>query len=75
MTEFFLKKRKFDCERTVVVIGGTSGMGLATAQVLSSEGYRVIISGRSQDTINKALSQVFDPKFDVPFWLEPLRWP
>ncbi|MEH2277192.1 MAG: SDR family oxidoreductase [Nostoc sp.] len=43
---------------TVVVIGGTSGMGLATAQVLSSEGYRVIISGRSQDTINKALSQV-----------------
>ena len=54
---------------TLVVIGGTSGMGLATAQVLSSEGYRVIISGRSQDTINKALSQVFDTKFDVPFWL------
>ena len=43
---------------TVVVIGGTAGMGLATAQVLSSDGYRVIISGRSQDTIDKALSQV-----------------
>jgi NAD(P)-dependent dehydrogenase (short-subunit alcohol dehydrogenase family) len=43
---------------TVVVIGGTSGMGLATAQILSSEGYRVIISGRSQDTIDKALLQI-----------------
>ena len=43
---------------TVVIIGATSGMGLATAQLLSSEGYRVIISGRSQDTIDKALSQL-----------------
>lgn len=43
---------------TVVVIGGTSGMGLATAQILSNEGYRVIISGRSQDTIDKALLQI-----------------
>jgi NAD(P)-dependent dehydrogenase (short-subunit alcohol dehydrogenase family) len=43
---------------TVVVIGGTSGMGLATAQILSSEGYRVIISGRSQDTIDQALLQI-----------------
>ncbi len=43
---------------TVIVIGGTAGMGLATAQLLSSEGFQVVISGRSQDTINKALSQI-----------------
>ncbi len=43
---------------SVVVIGGTSGVGLATAKMLSSEGYRVIISGRSQDTIDDALSQI-----------------
>ncbi|MGL5925683.1 SDR family oxidoreductase [Chroococcidiopsis sp.] len=43
---------------TVVVIGGTAGMGLATAQTLSREEYRVVISGRSQATIDKALSQI-----------------
>ncbi|HEY9660156.1 MAG TPA: SDR family oxidoreductase [Allocoleopsis sp.] len=43
---------------TVVVVGATSGVGLATAQLLVSEGYQVIISGRSQTTVDRALAQI-----------------
>jgi NAD(P)-dependent dehydrogenase (short-subunit alcohol dehydrogenase family) len=45
-------------KETVVIIGATSGMGLACAQSLAGGGYRVIISGRSQNTIDRALGQV-----------------
>jgi NAD(P)-dependent dehydrogenase (short-subunit alcohol dehydrogenase family) len=31
-----------------VIIGGTSGMGLATAKMLLDEGARVLVTGRSQ---------------------------
>lgn len=43
---------------TVVIVGGTSGIGLATAQLLAGQSYRVIISGRSQETIARALAQI-----------------
>jgi len=33
--------------KKVVVIGGTSGMGLATAHYLLGEGARVLVTGRS----------------------------
>lgn len=42
----------------IVIVGGTSGMGLAAAQVLATEGFQVIISGRSQSSIDKALSNM-----------------
>ena len=45
-------------KETVVIIGGTSGMGLATAALLASEGYRLIISGRSRNNVERALKQV-----------------
>lgn len=51
---------------TVVVIGGTAGMGLATAQLLSKEGFRVVISGRNHDTIDKALSQIGENSLGFP---------
>ncbi len=45
-------------KETVVIIGGTSGMGLATAALLASEGNRLIISGRSRNNVERALKQV-----------------
>ncbi len=45
-------------KETVVVIGATSGMGLATAQALAAAGYRVVVSGRSQRTVDKALPEI-----------------
>ena len=35
-------------DKKVVIIGGTSGMGLATAKMLLDGGARVLVTGRSQ---------------------------
>ncbi len=37
-----------------VVIGGSSGMGLATAQLLSKLGHEIVIASRSKDRLEKA---------------------
>lgn len=42
--------------RTALVIGGTSGYGLATAEQLADRGARVIIAGRSQERLQAALA-------------------
>jgi NAD(P)-dependent dehydrogenase (short-subunit alcohol dehydrogenase family) len=42
----------------VVVIGGSSGMGLATAKLLSKEGAQVIIASRSRDKLKDALPAI-----------------
>lgn len=34
---------------TVVIAGGTSGMGLATAKLLAKKGFEVIILGRNPE--------------------------
>ena len=41
---------------TVLITGGTNGMGYATAQQFISEGASVIITGRSQKKLDEALS-------------------
>lgn len=41
-------------DRTIVIIGGSSGMGLATAQAAQAEGARLIITGRSQEKLKRA---------------------
>ncbi len=46
--------------KRVVIIGGTSGMGLATAKMLLDGGARALVTGRSQaglDSAQKALGQ------------------
>lgn len=39
----------------VVVVGATSGMGRASAERLAREGFRVVLSGRSQASVERAL--------------------
>ena len=41
--------------KTLVVIGGSSGIGLRTAQVAAAQGARVIIGGRDRRRLNEAL--------------------
>jgi NAD(P)-dependent dehydrogenase (short-subunit alcohol dehydrogenase family) len=40
--------------KTVGVVGGTSGMGFATAEKSAKAGANVIIFGRSQEKVQKA---------------------
>ena len=43
---------------TIVIIGATAGVGLATAQAFAREGYRVVISGRSPQTVEAAAANI-----------------
>lgn len=45
--------KKYDGKR-VVILGGTSGMGLVTARMLLDEGARVLVTGRSQTGLDSA---------------------
>ena len=40
--------------KKVVIIGGTSGMGLATAKMLLDEGARVVVTGRSKEGLESS---------------------
>lgn len=44
--------------KTALITGGTNGMGFATAQKWIEEGGKVIITGRSRETLNKALEKL-----------------
>jgi NAD(P)-dependent dehydrogenase (short-subunit alcohol dehydrogenase family) len=41
-----------------VIIGGSSGIGLATARRLLDEGMRVTIAGRNRDRLDTALGEL-----------------
>jgi len=45
-------------DKTVAVIGGSSGMGLAVAQKSSQSGARVIIASRNQDKLKTAAAKI-----------------
>ena len=45
-------------DKKVVIIGGTSGMGLATAKMLLSGGARVLVTGRSQTGLESAQNEL-----------------
>lgn len=40
--------------KTILITGGTTGIGLATAQLLQSEGARVLVTGRNPETLAAA---------------------
>ncbi|KAL2824305.1 hypothetical protein BDW59DRAFT_180367 [Aspergillus cavernicola] len=44
--------------KKAIIIGGTHGIGLATAQLLLESGAQVILTGRSQPPIDKAKAQL-----------------
>lgn len=45
-------------QETVLITGGTSGMGLATAETFIREGARVIITGRFRESIDETVKQL-----------------
>jgi NAD(P)-dependent dehydrogenase (short-subunit alcohol dehydrogenase family) len=44
--------------RHSVVIGGTAGIGLATARLLAAQGHRVTVVGRDPDRLKRALAEL-----------------
>ena len=44
--------------KVVVVTGGTSGIGLATAKAFAAEGASVFVTGRRQDALDAAVTQI-----------------
>ena len=44
--------------KTVLVTGGSTGIGLAAAQAFAAEGARVVITGRDPATLDQALEQL-----------------
>ncbi|WP_349827546.1 SDR family NAD(P)-dependent oxidoreductase [Brevibacterium litoralis] len=45
-------------DRTFIVTGGTSGLGLATARALVAEGAHVVVSSRTQDNVDAAVAEL-----------------
>lgn len=45
-------------DATVVVVGGGSGMGLATARCMAADGARVAVVGRTAATLDRAVAQL-----------------
>src|SRR5271154_5241271 len=45
-------------DKKVVIIGGTSGMGLATAKMLMDGGARVLVTGQSQAGLESAQNEL-----------------
>jgi NAD(P)-dependent dehydrogenase (short-subunit alcohol dehydrogenase family) len=45
-------------EKVVVVTGGTSGIGLATAKAFAAEGASVFVTGRRQDALDAAIKKI-----------------
>jgi NAD(P)-dependent dehydrogenase (short-subunit alcohol dehydrogenase family) len=48
---------RYDGKRALIT-GGGSGLGLATARLLAGEGARVLITGRTQDTLDRARAEI-----------------
>jgi NAD(P)-dependent dehydrogenase (short-subunit alcohol dehydrogenase family) len=48
----------------VWVIGGTSGMGQATARILADQGYLVVVTGRSYETVKKSVEALGAPRVE-----------
>lgn len=52
-------------DKFALITGGTNGMGFATAQQFINEGGSVIITGRSEETVNKAVEELGERAFGI----------
>ena len=52
-------------DRVYVVTGGARGLGRATAECLVAEGARVVLSGRSQESLDAAVAELGDRSVGV----------
>lgn len=48
--------------KNVLITGGSTGIGLATAKAFIEEGANVLITGRNADSLRKAASEINNPK-------------
>ncbi|ANZ21036.1 oxidoreductase [Streptomyces noursei ATCC 11455] len=48
-------------DKVFLVTGGTKGLGLAAARVLTAEGARVVVSSRSQEAVDRAVAELGGP--------------
>ena len=53
-------------DRVYIVTGGARGLGRATADCLVAEGARVVLSGRSEDSLKEAVAELGDAAIGVP---------
>ncbi|RJQ80424.1 glucose 1-dehydrogenase [Pseudonocardiaceae bacterium YIM PH 21723] len=53
-------------ERTALITGGGSGMGLALARLLVADGTRVVITGRDRERLDKAAAELGERAIAVP---------
>ncbi|KPE52271.1 SDR family oxidoreductase [Chryseobacterium indologenes] len=51
--------------KTILITGGTNGMGLATAEQFIREGGRAVITGRSEETVRKASEKLGEKAFGI----------
>lgn len=51
--------------KTILITGGNSGIGFATAKLFLAEGAKVIITGRNQQAIDKALAELGNNAFGI----------
>jgi NAD(P)-dependent dehydrogenase (short-subunit alcohol dehydrogenase family) len=51
--------------KVALITGGTNGMGFATAQQFINEGGQAIITGRSPETVNRAIDQLGASAFGI----------
>lgn len=54
-------------EQTVVITGGSSGIGLATARMAARRGARVLITARSRDALAEAVDSIVQAGGDAAF--------
>src|SRR3954466_7080806 len=53
-------------ERVYVITGGTKGLGRATADALVADGARVVVSSRSQESVDAAVAALGDNARGLP---------
>ncbi|MTI21647.1 SDR family oxidoreductase [Fulvivirga sp. RKSG066] len=52
-------------DKVVVITGGSSGIGKALAEVFGAQGSKILITGRNQETLDKAVSELKGNGIDI----------